>query len=202
MPGPARRQDGYHARMPAPTLSLFRLRLQEHDSPVGTIMTLRDDEGVLRGLEFTEHGERLRRLLRRQYPRRQIDIQPGPADLDMDARLQAYFDGDLQALDSVPLALGGTEFQRQVWAALRAIAPGATRSYGELAALLGRPGASRAVGLANGANPIAIIIPCHRVIGADGSMTGFGGGIPRKRWLLGHEARASRGDAPFSLTMQ
>ncbi|VFR68425.1 Methylated-DNA--protein-cysteine methyltransferase [plant metagenome] len=202
MPGLARRQDGYHARMPAPTLSLFRLRLQEHDSPVGTIMTLRDDEGVLRGLEFTEHGERLRRLLRRQYPRRQIDIQPGPADLDMDARLQAYFDGDLQALDSVPLALGGTEFQRQVWAALRAIAPGATRSYGELAALLGRPGASRAVGLANGANPIAIIIPCHRVIGADGSMTGFGGGIPRKRWLLGHEARASRGDVPFSLTMQ
>ena len=105
------------------------------------------------------------------------------------AQLDAYFGGARTEFD-LPLGAAGTPFQRAVWDALRAIPYGETRSYGELAAAIGRPGASRAVGLANGRNPIAIVVPCHRVIGADGSLTGFGGGLPRKRFLLGLEAGA------------
>ncbi len=104
--------------------------------------------------------------------------------------LSGYFAGDLAALDGLPVATGGTAFQREVWAALRRIPAGSTLSYGRLAQELDRPKSVRAVGLANGANPIAIIVPCHRVIGADGSLTGYGGGIERKRWLLAHEGAA------------
>jgi methylated-DNA-[protein]-cysteine S-methyltransferase len=103
-------------------------------------------------------------------------------------QLRAYFEGRLRDFD-LPLAPQGTEFQLRVWNALRAIPYGATASYGEIAKRTGDAGAARAVGLANGANPIPIVVPCHRVVGADGSMTGFGGGIARKRWLLAHEAR-------------
>ena len=106
-------------------------------------------------------------------------------------QLAAYFDGDLTTFD-VSLAPKGTPFQLQVWAALRQIPYGQTRSYGEIAASLGRPGAARAVGLANGRNPIGIIVPCHRVVGADGSLTGYGGGLPRKQALLDLEAKSSR----------
>ena len=101
-------------------------------------------------------------------------------------QLEAYFAGSRQAFD-VPLDLAGTEFQRSVWAGLLEIPYGETMSYGELARRVGRPGASRAVGLANGRNPVAIIVPCHRVIGANGTMTGYGGGLDRKVWLLDHE---------------
>ena len=101
--------------------------------------------------------------------------------------LRAYFAGDRRALDTLPAEGEGTPFQRSVWAALRQIPCGTTTSYGQLAAKLGKPGASRAVGLANGQNPIAVVVPCHRVIGADGSLTGYGGGLHRKRWLLLHE---------------
>jgi methylated-DNA-[protein]-cysteine S-methyltransferase len=96
----------------------------------------------------------------------------------------------------VPVATVGTEFQLKVWDALQRIPAGQTRSYGQLAAEIGEPDAARAVGLANGANPIAIVIPCHRVIGADGSLTGFGGGLPRKRWLLTHEGAAHKENRP------
>lgn len=102
-------------------------------------------------------------------------------------QLTAYFDSQLQAFD-LPLAPAGTRFQRQVWQALRNIPFGQTQSYGELAQRIGRPKASRAVGLANGRNPISIIIPCHRVIGANGNLTGYGGGIECKQWLLQHES--------------
>jgi methylated-DNA-[protein]-cysteine S-methyltransferase len=105
-------------------------------------------------------------------------------------QLKAYFAGQLTEF-SVPLALAGTTFQRQVWTALQAIGYGQTMSYGQLADKLGQPSASRAVGLANGRNPVAIIVPCHRVIGADGSLTGYGGGLDRKRFLLGLEQRVS-----------
>ena len=105
-----------------------------------------------------------------------------------DARLQLseYFAGERTTFE-LPIAPDGTEFQRQVWTALRAIPFGGTISYGELARRVGDPKAMRAVGAANGRNPIPIIVPCHRVIGADGSLTGFGGGLDRKRWLLAHE---------------
>jgi methylated-DNA-[protein]-cysteine S-methyltransferase len=103
------------------------------------------------------------------------------------AQLEAYFAGSAVAFD-VPLSLSGTEFQRRVWTELTAIPLGETISYGELASRVGAPGASRAVGLANGRNPVAIVVPCHRVIGADGRLTGYGGGLERKAWLLRHEA--------------
>jgi methylated-DNA-[protein]-cysteine S-methyltransferase len=114
-------------------------------------------------------------------------------------QLAAYFAGDLTEFD-LPLAPDGTEFQRRVWAALRTIPYGTTTSYGELAGQLGNPGASRAVGLANGRNPIAIVVPCHRVIGADGRLTGYGGGLDRKRWLLDHELAGlrRRGELPVA----
>jgi methylated-DNA-[protein]-cysteine S-methyltransferase len=103
--------------------------------------------------------------------------------------LARYFGGASADSSQLPLDQRGAPFERRVWAALLAIPPGATTSYGDLAKALGAPGASRAVGLANGANPIAIVVPCHRVIGADGSLTGYGGGLDRKRWLIDHERR-------------
>ena len=109
--------------------------------------------------------------------------------------INKYFSGDLFAIDAIPVTTGGTSFQRDVWAALRTIQPGTTLSYGKLARQLGRPKSVRAVGLANGANPVAIVIPCHRVIGTDGSLTGYGGGVNRKRWLLIHEGVALKKSA-------
>jgi methylated-DNA-[protein]-cysteine S-methyltransferase len=106
------------------------------------------------------------------------------------SQLEAYFAGELRDFD-LPLAPEGTAFQRRVWKALCGIPYGATISYGELARRIGQPQASRAVGLANGRNPISIIVPCHRVIGADGTLTGYGGGLARKRWLLAHESKGS-----------
>jgi O-6-methylguanine DNA methyltransferase len=103
------------------------------------------------------------------------------------SRLRAYFAGDLNAIDDVPVDTGGTEFQRAVWGALRRIPVGRTVAYSELAARIGRPRTTRAVGAANGANPVAVVIPCHRVIGRNGSLIGYGGGLERKAWLLRHE---------------
>ncbi len=106
--------------------------------------------------------------------------------------LAAYFDGELTAIDRLEVAFEkGTAFQLCVWRALREVPCGQTWSYGQLARHIGRPSAVRAVGLANGANPVAVVVPCHRVIGSDGSLTGYGGGLPRKQWLLAHEGRRS-----------
>jgi methylated-DNA-[protein]-cysteine S-methyltransferase len=105
--------------------------------------------------------------------------------------IRRYFAGELAAIDSLPVKTAGTAFQREVWRGLREIDCGTTISYATLAERIGRPAAVRAVGLANGANPVGIIVPCHRVIGANGSLTGYGGGIERKRWLLKHEAKDS-----------
>ena len=101
--------------------------------------------------------------------------------------LRRYFAGDFDALDAVEVDTGGTPFQQEVWRALRRIPAGSTWSYARLASEIGRPSATRAVAAANGANPVSIVVPCHRVIGSDGSLTGYGGGLPRKRWLLVHE---------------
>src|SRR5262249_9271416 len=116
-------------------------------------------------------------------------LEEGKVPVAVKRALEDYFNGDIGALLEVKTATAGTPFQREVWKALRTIPAGTTRSYGELAARIGRAGASRAVGAANGANPIPIVVPCHRVIGADGSLTGFGGGLENKKWLLAHEAR-------------
>ena len=163
----------------------MRLHLDRTASPLGEILLVSDDAGALRGLDFADHAARLQQLLRRQNGDYALNEAPAPAA--MRRALADYFDGDLGAIDGLAIATGGTAFQRRVWQALRTIPAGATTSYGELAAVLSHPRASRAVGLANGSNPISIVVPCHRVIGADGSLTGYGGGLPRKRWLLDHE---------------
>lgn len=147
------------------------------DSPYGPL-TLVATDGVLAGLYMTAQRHR---------PPEETFGEPDPGPFDEAIRqLDAYFAGELREFD-LPLALDGTPFQRTVWAELRRIPYGETRSYGELAEILGKPGASRAVGLANGKNPVGIIVPCHRVIGASGSLTGYGGGLDRKQRLLAFE---------------
>jgi O-6-methylguanine DNA methyltransferase len=163
----------------------MRLQLDRLPSPIGTMLAVFDGDDRLRALDFDNHEPRLQRLLQRHYGT--FDLAAGPAPTSIAEPLVAYFDGELEAIDAVPVATGGTPFQQQVWAALRTLPPRRTTSYGALAAALGAAGASRAVGLANGANPIAIVVPCHRVVGANGSLTGYGGGLHRKQWLLAHE---------------
>lgn len=161
--------------------ALFTDRLA---TPIGPLVIVADESGRLRALDFEDRGVGLQSLLaaHRGVPVRQA-ADPG----GLTAALRAYFGGDLTAIDALPVATTGTPFQESVWQALRTIPCGKTLSYGALARQLGRPAAVRAVGLANGANPVAVVVPCHRVIGADGSLTGYGGGIERKRWLLAHE---------------
>jgi O-6-methylguanine DNA methyltransferase len=116
-----------------------------------------------------------------------VSLADAPDPVGAVSRLRAYFGGDLAAIDELPVDMGGTEFQQAVWAALRRIPVGRTVCYSELAARIGRPRSTRAVGAANGANPVAVVVPCHRVIGRDGSLIGYGGGLERKAWLLRHE---------------
>ncbi len=176
----------HHARMPPrdPTASStapLPVRYGHADTPLGTVL-LSGRGGRLTGLHFTGH---------RRSPR------TGPAWVRDEAafdgvrrQLNEYFAGRRTRFD-LPLALGGTPFELSVWTALQGIPYGATASYGDIAHSLGRPGAGRAVGGANGRNPISIVVPCHRVIGADGGLTGYGWGVDRKAWLLDHERRGA-----------
>lgn len=164
-----------------------QLQVDRVASPLGTLLVVCDQQGRLRALDFHDYETRMQRLLRAHHRERGFELRAGRAPTAVADAVAAFFAGALHAIDRVEVRTGGTEFQRQVWSALRRIPSGVTRSYGELARAIGKPSASRAVGLANGANPIAIVVPCHRVIGADGSLTGYGGGIERKHWLLAHE---------------
>lgn len=152
------------------------------------LLIVTDEEGVLRALEFGDHESRMEQILGQHYGE-SYRLEQAPVPAFIKGALQAYFDGDLQAIAKTRTATGGTEFQREVWKALRTIPSGTTISYGELATRIGRPAASRAVGAANGSNPIPIVVPCHRVIGANGTLTGYGGGLAHKKWLLDHEAK-------------
>ena len=156
-------------------------------SPVGPLLMIADCSGVMRVLEFQDREERWRPHVSRRFPDSTMTEKPGA--FGHAATLARYFDGDIEAIDAIPTKATGSEFQLAVWKALREIPAGTTTSYGAIARKLGKPDAMRAVGLANGANPIAIVVPCHRVIGSDGSLTGYGGGLDRKRWLLAHEDR-------------
>jgi len=160
------------------------LEIAEFHSPIGTIvLAVRD--GTLTALVFAEGWpDRRARLVKRFGD---VDLRRAADPAGVSGRLAAYFAGDLGALDAIAVDAGGTPFQRRVWGALRTIPPGETVSYQTLARRIGAPTAVRAVGAANGDNPVGIVVPCHRVIGADGSLTGYGGGIERKRWLLTHE---------------
>ncbi len=156
-------------------------------SPLGRMLIVSDTTQGLRALDWEDHEERMRRGLARIYRRQTFELERGTAPAATRRALQRYFAGNLQAIDEIPVQTGGTPFQSGVWRALRSIPPGTTLSYGRLAHRLKCPLAVRAVGFANGSNPASIVIPCHRLIGADGSLTGYGGGLERKRWLLEHE---------------
>lgn len=162
------------------------LRRDRLATPIGELLLLADPEDRLRAVDWSDYEPRLLRLLGRHYGTAyRIREARDPGGLS--GRLAAYFAGELTAIEAMPGATAGTAFQRAVWQALRDIPCGTAISYAELARRIGRPAAVRAVGLANGANPIGVVVPCHRVIGADGSLTGYGGGLERKRWLLAHE---------------
>lgn len=167
-----------------------RLRLDRLATPIGEALIVTDEAGSLRAFDWADCESRMAHALRLHYG--SIVPEPGAAPRNIKRPLQNYFEGELGCLGAIEWRTGGTPFQRTVWTALTTIAPGATLSYGALAARLGCPKSVRAVGLANGANPISVVVPCHRVIGADGSLTGYGGGIERKRWLLNHEGAAFR----------
>jgi methylated-DNA-[protein]-cysteine S-methyltransferase len=148
-------------------------------------MTLAVRDHYLCALDFTDGWLREEAKLARRFGA--LDGRRAEDPAGVVSRLKRYFAGSVEALAEIQVDPGGTQFQRKVWAKLCEVLPGQTISYRDLACLIGSPSAVRAVGAANGANPIAIVIPCHRVIGADGRLVGYGGGIERKRWLLMHE---------------
>ncbi len=168
----------------------MHLMIDWTDTPTGELAIVTDHDGNLRALDWTEHDANMRRLLRLHYGAGGFALEPARNSEGVKQAIDSYFAGRLAAIDGLPVRTGGTAFQRAVWRALRDIPCGTTISYAALAQRIGRPQAVRAVGLANGANPVAIVVPCHRVIGSDGTLTGYGGGIERKRWLLAHEHAA------------
>jgi methylated-DNA-[protein]-cysteine S-methyltransferase len=161
------------------------LRVDRMATPIGEALIVTDQNGILRAFDWADHETDMLRLLHLHHGA--LVPESGAAPGSLKRLLRRYFDGDLGCLGVIEWCAAGTPFQRAVWDALTAIAPGQTMTYGTLAGKLGRPKAMRAVGTANGSNPISVVVPCHRVIGADGSLTGYGGGVERKRWLLDHE---------------
>lgn len=170
------------------------LALDTLPSPVGTLSIV-SRAGALIALHLGA-VDGLQRALARRFGA--CTLEPMADAGGITSALRRYFDGEVHAIDALTVDAGGTPFQRRVWEALRRIPAGSTTSYGELAAALGQPGASRAVGLANGSNPVAIVVPCHRVIAANGGLGGYSGGLARKRWLLAHERAAGWHDDLFA----
>ena len=172
-------------------------------TPIGTLVLIADGEALV-GLEFgdaLDRRDRLARSLMRYLGAFETREHPDPAGAA--TRLDRYFAGERGELAAQPVTLHGTAFQLEVWRALREIPAGETRSYSELATAIARPAAVRAVGAANGANPVALFVPCHRVIAADRTLWGYGGGLERKRWLLAHEGAAfAGGDLQGSLGLE
>jgi methylated-DNA-[protein]-cysteine S-methyltransferase len=183
--------------------NLLELSIDRIDTPIGEMVIIADREGNLRAVDWTDHDPRAQNFLRLHYGSNNgrvgftLTQAHNPGGLS-DA-IRSYFAGDLAAIDNLPVKTNGTPFQRQVWQALREIPLGTTISYGRLASRIGRPTAVRAVGLANGSNPVGVIVPCHRVIGSNGSLIGYGGGLERKRWLLEHERPGAPSIAQFGM---
>jgi methylated-DNA-[protein]-cysteine S-methyltransferase len=176
-----------HPKKQEIVMTALRLYLEKIPAPPGTMLVLTDEEDRLRALDWEDYEARMHRLLRLHYGENNFVLSERGGRSNARHALEDYLAGDLLALDTIQVETGGTAFQREVWKTLRHISPGQTVGYGELAARIGKPKAVRAVGLANGANPVGVAVPCHRVIGANGSLTGYGGGLERKRWLLVHE---------------
>ena len=148
-------------------------------------LTLAARDGHLCLLQFGTRDLPVRATLQRWYPGETIEHRPDPAGAA--TALAKYFSGDLHVLEGIAVEMNGTPFQQRVWTALRGIRAGRTASYSDIASLIGSRSALRAVGAANGANPVALVVPCHRIIGSNGSLTGYGGGLKQKEWLLRHE---------------
>ncbi|MES4612873.1 MAG: methylated-DNA--[protein]-cysteine S-methyltransferase [Ewingella sp.] len=183
---------------------MLTLKSETIATPLGELEIITDTQGQLRALEWADFHSRLLQLLVRHYGP-DHSLNPSTASTAKSAAkpgfslhqdnvaqnirqpIEDYFAGDLAAIDTLPVATAGTKFQRTVWKMLRTIPCGQIMTYGQMAAQLGNPGASRAVGLANGSNPISVVVPCHRVIGSNGTLTGYAGGVERKKWLLVHE---------------
>ena len=166
--------------VPSEVFTLDRLT-----TPIGTMLLVTDTDGVLRALDFWDYESRVKELLRLHYGA--VDLTRGRAPKAMRSALSDYFAGNFAALKKINWRVAGTPFQRKVWTALPKIPAGKTMSYGALATRLGAPNAMRAVGHASGSNPISVVIPCHRLISANGSLVKYGGGLHRKQWLLRHE---------------
>jgi methylated-DNA-[protein]-cysteine S-methyltransferase len=160
------------------------IQLTTMDSPIGSL-TIAARGGRVCLLHFGADGPDARAILQRWYFSEPVELHPDPARAV--AALRRYFDGKTSALDGITVEMNGTPFQKKVWEALRGVKAGTTTSYASIAQRIGAPSAVRAVGAANGRNPVALIVPCHRIIGTNGSLTGYGGGLERKRWLLQHE---------------
>jgi methylated-DNA-[protein]-cysteine S-methyltransferase len=163
-----------------------RYQEDEIETPIGIVVVVAKSD-VLVALDFADCRDRLDRLMATRFGPVTLERATDPGGFS--TRVACYFGGEIGALQDVPVEMAGTPFQRTVWAALREVQPGSTASYGELAASIGRVGAARAVGSANAINPVALAVPCHRIIGSGGSLTGYAGGIDRKRWLLEHESQ-------------
>jgi methylated-DNA-[protein]-cysteine S-methyltransferase len=167
--------------------STQRFVFERVPTPIGAMLVVTDEQQRLRALDWEDYEVRMLRLLRLHYGEGRFELVTGRTPDAVREPLLAYMRGDVRAIEQIEVATGGTAFQREIWSALRKIPVGETLSYGGLAEKLGRPRAVRAVGLANGANPIGVVVPCHRVVGSNGSLTGYAGGLSRKRWLLEHE---------------
>ena len=168
---------------PPETFGLDRL-----ETPIGVALLVTDADGVLCALDWEDFESRMKELLRLQHGAVVLKDQRAPSEIR--SALSGYFKGDLDRLTTIRWRVAGTPFQRKVWNALPKIPAGTTMSYGALALRLNAPRAMRAVGHANGSNPISVVVPCHRLIGANGSLVKYGGGLERKRWLLQHEGVA------------
>jgi methylated-DNA-[protein]-cysteine S-methyltransferase len=156
-------------------------------TPIGELIVIADGDGALRTIDWTDHEKRMKLLLDRYYGKDRYTLTPKRDPGGLTSAMRRYFKGEIGVLQELAVATSGTAFQTSVWKALRRIKDGTTISYAELASRIGKPRAVRAAGLANGQNPISIVVPCHRVIGSNGSLTGYGGGLHRKQWLLAHE---------------
>lgn len=158
-------------------------------TPIGSLVVIEDETDALFMVEFADCDDRMDRWLRHRLASGRYQLRAGAVSTNSRQAFATYFDGDVGFLRTLPVRLDGTSFQNEMWTALREVVPGETLAYGSFAERLGRPNAARAVGHANGSNPLSIVVPCHRLVGADGALTKYGGGLERKRWLLDHEAR-------------
>lgn len=170
----------------------LHLTIEAVETPIGGLFLVCDDRGVLRAADFVDCEARMHRLLERRLGTGSYTLTEGAAGDDLKHAITRYFEGNIAAITSIAVTSSGSQFQEEVWTALRGIQPGRPATYAELAGILGRANAARAIGHANAANPLCIVVPCHRLLGANGGLTGYSGGVERKRWLLDHEARHRR----------